>query len=337
MSLRPPSTLTRVPHALRLGLSWTVVALAAVGVLVGSLPGRTPDEAALLGAGTVTAVATLCALWFLPGKPRGGAAQASEGPEEILVPPSRPPAARGVALEEFIGAVSHDLRAPLATSRGFVRMAAEMLDQDDVEGARAILERSALAIARADQLVVDLHELARAGHAGEGEILDLEAIVQGVLGDLESTLAASGAEVRVDGPLGSIETDPRALRQVLSNLLGNAFRHGCAGDRKDVAVFTRRRPGVLELAIADHGPGIPRAQRQRAFAPFVQLEAGSAPAGEGSGLGLSLVARAMGSAGGTVHLEDTPGGGATVVLGFPARRSLQDQGSHPATLAGHAA
>jgi two-component system, OmpR family, sensor histidine kinase KdpD len=85
--------------------------------------------------------------------------------------------------------------------------------------------------------------------------------------------------------------------------------------------------GIVEVRIADRGPGIPAAQREHMFSPFQRL--GDTDNTTGVGLGLALSRGLMEALGGTITPEETPGGGLTMVLGLPAAAPLASDGSTP--------
>jgi len=99
------------------------------------------------------------------------------------------------------------------------------------------------------------------------------------------------------------------LEQVLDNLIDNALEALSAGDRIDVAA-SHTDSGV-RVTVRDNGPGMSPEMRERAFLRFSSDSPG------GTGIGLAIVQRLVTANGGTVHLEDSQGGGLTVVLDFP--------------------
>ena len=105
-----------------------------------------------------------------------------------------------------------------------------------------------------------------------------------------------------------IDADPFAIRQLVLNVLLNALDFA----RSRILIETRRVDGRAEVAIADDGPGVPEADRERIFRRFVTTRPG------GNGLGLSTSRDIAQAHGGTLTLQDTPGGGATFVLQLPA-------------------
>jgi len=126
--------------------------------------------------------------------------------------------------------------------------------------------------------------------------------------------------VRIDVPetLPEVSTDPALLERVLANLVSNAVRYSppgtpptITGSLFDVPDAGRR----IELRVIDHGPGIPEADRERAFVPFQRV--GDRDNTVGVGLGLAVARGLTEALGGTLEPEETPGGGLTMVVGLP--------------------
>ncbi len=99
----------------------------------------------------------------------------------------------------------------------------------------------------------------------------------------------------------------------MANLVGNAVRHAPEGP---VTVRVDALGDRVEVRVADRGPGVPPADRERVFAPFQRL--GDAPRGQGVGLGLAVARGLTEAMGGSLTAEDTPGGGLTTVVSLPA-------------------
>jgi signal transduction histidine kinase len=162
-----------------------------------------------------------------------------------------------------------------------------------------------------DQLL-DLSRLEAGKLALERELTDLAAFV---------TQAVSGARARgephpltVQAPL-SLEAavDPLRLEQVLTNLLDNAMKY--SPDGGPIEVTLSQREGLVELAVRDHGLGIPPERRERIFERFYQAHADSNRSG--LGLGLYLSRQIAEQHGGTLRAEFPTGGGACFILTLP--------------------
>jgi two-component system sensor histidine kinase KdpD len=153
-------------------------------------------------------------------------------------------------------------------------------------------------------------------HAGKVRPLirdvDVIAVLQRCLASLEPMATAKGVRLEVRGPAEvPLRSDPVRLEQILTNLVGNAIRHGPA--KSAITTMVDRRQGV-EVRVSDCGPGVPAALRARVFEPFERFDPES---GGGTGLGLAVSKRLAELLGGGLSVEDTPGGGATFVLTLP--------------------
>ena len=196
-----------------------------------------------------------------------------------------------VAQREVLAGASHELRSPLAR----IRMGIELLGREPRPDLR---ERLAHDVAELDELI---GELLLASRLDATNALECRETV-----DLLALLAEEGARTgaEVCGERVRIEGDSRLLRRLLRNLLENARRYG-ADSPVEARVGVRAGAGAL-LRVADRGPGVPEAERERIFQPFYR------PPGtrqSGTGLGLALVRRIARHYGGEVRCFDRPGGG----------------------------
>jgi two-component system OmpR family sensor kinase len=122
-------------------------------------------------------------------------------------------------------------------------------------------------------------------------------------------------ELRLPEAPRPIRGDAEALRMVVGNLVDNAGKHGLPGTPIEVVV--EQPPGRTRIAVADGGPGVPASDRDRIFAPFIQLDASTTRKVGGVGLGLFLVDQLVSGMAGKVWVEDAPGGGARFVAELP--------------------
>jgi two-component system sensor histidine kinase KdpD len=219
----------------------------------------------------------------------------------------------------LLQAVSHDLRTPLAS----IKASASSLRQHDIDWTPAeeaeFLRTIEHETDRLTTLVTNLLDMSRI-QAGAIAVhrtpVGLEEVVPAALaavGDRRSI-------VRLDLPhtLPEVETDPVLLERVVANLVDNAIAHSPAGT--EVRVEAGQVGERVDLRIIDQGPGIPRADRDRLFEPFQRSGDSTRPAGAGVGLGLAVArgfARAIGA---ELLVDDTPGGGTTMVIELEASR-----------------
>jgi two-component system sensor histidine kinase KdpD len=242
--------------------------------------------------------------------------------DDIL--PSAAAADRGRAA--LLAAVSHDLRAPLAAAKAAVsglRSADAPLSACDRDELLVTAEESLDHLSR---LVADLLDMSRL-QAGAPAMFPRPTDLGGIIADSLDGIGVPGKPVITDIPPGlpDVMADPAITERVIWNLLSNALRYSPPASHPLLTV--RARGDRVELRVVDHGPGIPKADRHRAFLPFCRL--GEAAGRTGVGLGL-VVARGLAEAmGGTVEPEETPGGGVTMVVSLPraAARSAAEIGT----------
>jgi two-component system sensor histidine kinase KdpD len=125
---------------------------------------------------------------------------------------------------------------------------------------------------------------------------------------------ASRLVIDVPESLPSVQTDPALLERVVANLVENAVSWSPEGEL--VRVTAGEVAGRVDLRITDRGPGIPESDRERVFQPFQRL--GDSPDGAGVGLGLAVAHGLVEAMGHELIVEDTPGGGTTMVVGIKA-------------------
>jgi signal transduction histidine kinase len=122
-----------------------------------------------------------------------------------------------------------------------------------------------------------------------------------------------------------IEADPRRMEQVFSNLLENALRY-TENARPRIAVRGELDGGDVVVSISDNGPGIPFEDQAHIFERFYRVGKDRARGAGGTGLGLSIVKNIVLAHGGAVHLDSTPGSGATFRIRLPVRQNAVPNG-----------
>ena len=201
-------------------------------------------------------------------------------------------------LETLVYGVSHDLKSPLISLMGYL----EYLKLDhsaalDDEG-RHYLERMGASALYMQQLIQDLLELSRIGRVQtEASPVALADLVAEVAGDVRQHHRGLVLDV---GSLPLVSINPVRARQLFTNLLENAVRHG--GDEVHVRISSTTWPdGRVEISVADDGVGIPEPYRERVFGIFERLEARDAGTG-GTGMGLAICRKIVEQVGGTISI-----------------------------------
>jgi len=241
--------------------------------------------------------------------------------EELLVAQRHVMLERLATLGRALQAVAHELNTPLTTMQTLgkdLRAALQdapldaRLRQDVDESLQLLIDESRRCRALTQALLSSANDGHRAGGQAQ-RALDVVRRAVRLVGAKEAD------DVALDPSLDAVvPVDADRVLQVVMNLVQNALRATdelrSDGRGPRVVVKARRGPGMLLIQILDRGPGLPAEVRARLFEPFVTTR----PMGEGTGLGLytsQLIARELG---GSLVLEDAPGGGTVATLSLPA-------------------
>jgi signal transduction histidine kinase len=193
---------------------------------------------------------------------------------------------------QLLAALGHDLRSPLTA----MRVRAEMVDDDETR------ERLIATIEEMREMVEATLAFARGIAASEpSQTLDLTDL----LSELHAELAETGEAPRLEAAPGfDVRVRPLALKRALRNVIENARRYG-----QDVEVALDRVGDMARIEVTDRGPGIPEAELERVFDPFVRLETSRSRETGGVGLGLPIARTIVQAHGGDLRLANRPGGG----------------------------
>jgi two-component system, OmpR family, sensor histidine kinase KdpD len=211
----------------------------------------------------------------------------------------------------LLSAVSHDLRTPISA----VKASVTSLLQQDVAWTEDERREFLLTIDeeadRLNSLVGNLLDMSRI-QAGALEIsaepIGLEEVLPAALHSLG--LEDGDVEVDVSESLPRVLADPGLLERALANVIQNAVHYSPSGEHARVSAGAV--DGLVDVRVTDRGGGIPASERNRVFVPFQRL--GDSANGEGVGLGLAVAKGFVEAMGGVVEVEDTPGGGLTIVF-----------------------
>jgi signal transduction histidine kinase len=218
-------------------------------------------------------------------------------------------------LEAFSYSVSHDLRAPLRSIKGFARLTEEEFAKElPPEGHRYL----GIVRAAAAQMALMIDGLLAFAHLGRQGMTfqptPLRSLVDEVLENHADELSARRVQVDV-GELPTVGVDTLLMRQVFENLISNALKYTRNEAEPRLEIGTIAGDDGLEVFVADNGVGFEMAHAGNLFGVFHRLH--RAEEYEGTGVGLALVKRIIERHGGSVRAEAEPGKGATFFLGFP--------------------
>jgi two-component system, OmpR family, sensor histidine kinase KdpD len=217
----------------------------------------------------------------------------------------------------LLAAVSHDLRTPLAA----IKAAATSLVSREVSWSSDEIHDFAKTIdAESDRLthlvsnLLDMSRLQTGALTVMSRAIPLEEVLYSTVG----TLGSGGARVviEIDGRLPSVEADPGLLERALANVIDNAL--AWSPNNEVVRVEAGIAHDRVDVRVIDQGPGIPPERREEVFNAFQRVGDGAGGRPDGVGLGLAVARGFIEGMHGEIFVDDTPGGGTTVVLSLPS-------------------
>lgn len=229
----------------------------------------------------------------------------------------------------FLSKISHELRTPVATIRGFVDNLLEGVLKDNPRAQQQALERIRANVQRLQTLVEDLLEMGRL-ELGRVQLvlraLDLATLFESLKLDFADRCAHRGVSLEVESPpfRSDLQADPQRIRQVLDNLMTNALKFAPAGSAIRVSA-AEESGGWVIISVQDAGPGIPESEQLKIFERFHQIAQEGRASPEGSGLGLSICREIVELHRGTIWVEGAPDRGSRFRFRLPARETRGPQ------------
>jgi signal transduction histidine kinase len=233
-------------------------------------------------------------------------------------------AARAAALEElsrlksqFISVASHELRTPLTSVVGYTELVlADTPDDDPRHGMLSITHRCAQQLAGLVDNLLDASRIEAGQLSVQPTEVELEPTIALVLEVVGASAPKHALVAAVSAEAGRVRADPDRLRQILTNLVGNAVTYSPAGGQVLVAARAAAE-GWVELSVSDQGLGIPPEELDRIFDPYQRVNAVATRRIKGTGLGLYIVRHLVELHGGTIRVESVLGRGSTFVVSLP--------------------
>jgi two-component system sensor histidine kinase MtrB len=228
-----------------------------------------------------------------------------------------------VMQQRFVSDVSHELRTPLTT----IRLAGDVLDgqRDDFRPATArTVELLRTQTERFENLLADLLEISRYD-AGSVELAteptNLVHLAGETIESMHQLAVEHGSELRLDAPGGHLdaEVDPRRIRRIVRNLLGNAIEHG---EGRPIVVSVDSNETAVSLSVRDYGLGMAETDAARVFDRFWRADPSRRRSIGGTGLGLAISLEDAVAHGGTIDVWSRPDRGTVFRLTLPRRRGI---------------
>jgi two-component system CheB/CheR fusion protein len=234
--------------------------------------------------------------------------------------------------DEFLAALSHELRNPLAPIRnGLGLLARAVPGSEQALRALRVVERQVAHLSRIVDDLLDVTRLARGKVQLRREPVELGELVQRTVEDHRATFdrAGVGLEARLPRDACWVEVDATRVAQVVGNLLGNAAKFTAPGGQAQVTV--RREGGSVAVAVRDTGVGIAPEVQAHLFEPFAQAPQSIARTRGGLGLGLATVKALVELHGGAVALASAgPGCGSEFTVRLPLSAAPAERRGAPA-------
>lgn len=229
-------------------------------------------------------------------------------------------------MEQFVSAVSHDLKNPLLAVELMCHVAHDGIERGDNEETQQAMRRLSQSVRMMRRIIDDLIAHSRAGFAAfKGEMVDMDGLVRNIMADHIGEAHERGVLLQLEGRLPRIYGDRGRLSAIFDNLLGNAVKYAGPGSEDDerYAVIGCEEVaggeseglghGAWRFFVRDNGPGVSEEHRERIFKLFERFGGD----GQSTGIGLAIVARAAKAHGGRAWVEPTPGGGTTFIVEIP--------------------
>ena len=220
--------------------------------------------------------------------------------------------------QNFLAAVSHEFKSPLAS----IRLAAETLTLSSKEADTSRLAERILAdderLLRMVENLLDSARLEQGRHTLRPEVVDLEAALRTQVGALAARASAHGVEFVLETVPVALRADRTAVETILRNLLDNALKSCAAAGSQRVVARLERKGGQVVLSVEDDGLGFEREEAARIFEKFYRIGDELRRQTQGTGLGLYLVQQLVRLSGAEVEARSPgPGRGATMTVAWP--------------------
>ncbi|MFC1636197.1 sensor histidine kinase, partial [Planctomycetota bacterium] len=226
---------------------------------------------------------------------------------------------------DFVSAVSHEFRTPLASLCHLSELLAEgrvPTDQRRQEYYQA-LRRESERLHRLVENILDFRRMEVGANEYRLEKLDVAALVRAVAEEFAQEVRDRdyAVDVQVEQSLPLLQADREALSRAIWNLLDNAVKY--SPDCRTVEIEASCTGDRVAIRVRDRGLGIARSEQERIFEKFFRASSAKAVGVRGTGLGLAMVRHIVAAHGGQLHVESQPGAGSTFTILLPSERDSE--------------
>lgn len=219
--------------------------------------------------------------------------------------------------EDFVANVSHELKTPLTSIRGFSELLQSGMVKNETEQHK-YLQMIEIETDRLIALINDILQLSELTSLkmDEGKIpMDISQVVQEVVLFLSPLAKNKGVSLHVNANAIQVQMNPQRAHELVMNLVDNAIKYNRPQGQVDIRVFEEKNEAIL--SISDTGIGIPQKDADRVFERFYRVDKSRSRQSGGTGLGLSIVKHIVSLYNGNIHLESTEDKGTTITIRLP--------------------
>ncbi|MBX3038045.1 MAG: GHKL domain-containing protein [Anaerolineales bacterium] len=223
--------------------------------------------------------------------------------------------ANNAELERFTYTVSHDLRSPLVTIKGFLGMLQNAIQVSQEERINDNIQRISNAADKMESMLAELLELSRVGRVLNTRVrVNIAEVTKEAIELLNAHIAEKNIQIKIADDLPIVFADYVRLREVMQNLIDNAIKYSSSHPNPVVEIGSKKLGDEIFIFVKDNGIGVARPYYKKIFGLFEKLD----PNTEGTGIGLALVKRIIEWHGGKIWVEsDGEGKGATFYFTIP--------------------
>ncbi|HAJ99038.1 MAG TPA: hypothetical protein DCM62_03340 [Bacteroidales bacterium] len=220
---------------------------------------------------------------------------------------------------QFLSVLSHELKTPLNTVEGYLRMMQEKKAGEYIADYLEMIDRSLFRIQSMRNLIMDMLDLTRLESGKKNRVV--EPVVLGEIARLsidafQAMSIQKSVEIYLNCPQKvSVKADKKEMEIVFNNLISNAIKYNKDGGRVDVNIGMEQN--LVVIRISDTGIGMKPEDMTNLFEDFVRIKTEETRDISGSGLGLSIVKKILDVYGATIHVQSKPKEGSTFSIFFP--------------------